>query len=102
MLQHVAYEYTWDVAWRPDGRALATYGAGGLNMLQVLDCASGGKLMSVQLPYYGRDAPHTNGVRGGGYGNSSPLRWSPDGSRLLLVDVSAGTIVVYGPDQLPH
>jgi hypothetical protein len=47
-------------------------------------------------------------ARGSGYGDgvldgySSPLLWSPDGSRLLLADASAGTIVVYGPDQLPR
>jgi hypothetical protein len=65
LLWHLAWRTDWQVAWRPDGRVLATYGAGGLNLLQLLDCASGRQLMSVQLPY-GRDAPHTNGVLNGG------------------------------------
>ncbi|HYK84273.1 MAG TPA: hypothetical protein VEV19_02830 [Ktedonobacteraceae bacterium] len=76
-------------SWRPDGRVLAIYG--GANVL-LYDCATGQKIASL--------IPH-GGVPIGLEGNGNILRWSPDGSHLLLSSMTWGIISLWGPGQLP-
>lgn len=79
------------VAWRPDGRVLAVYGIG--PNLSLYDCATGALLASLPPGATPRGTPATGAV--------DLLRWSPDGSRLLLVGPSLNTISIWGPGQLP-
>ena len=82
--------FSYSVAWRPDGRVLATYDG---SYVDLYDCATGRKLASF-VPNQG-NARGLNGVQG-------VLRWSPDGSHLLLSSSTWGPIALWGPDQLPH
>src|SRR5260221_3116855 len=70
------------LSWRPDGRVLAATGsfieAPGLH-----DCASGKKLASLVLPKY----------LGSTIGGEPVLRWSPDGSQLLVFAPGRGAMV---------
>lgn len=80
-----------NVSWRPDGRVLATYNAG---KVTIYDCATGQKLASLVPPM---PPASLNGAGGPG----AVLRWSPDGTYLLLSSTSWGPIQLWGPDQLP-
>lgn len=84
-----------DVAWRPDGRVLAAYGLtpGGPTGIAVAlyDTASGRRLASL--------LPSTN--TGISLSTGTLLRWSPNGSYLLLVSAPLGTVTLWGPDDLP-
>lgn len=80
-----------NVSWRPDGRVLATYNAG---KVTIYDCATGRKLASL-VP----TMPPTS-LNGAG-GPGAVLRWSPDGTYLLLSSTSWGPIQLWGPNQLP-
>lgn len=75
------------LAWRPDGRELATYAAG---RVEVYDCATGRKLASLIPPNKPVDL---NG--------NETFSWSPDGSRLMLSSSVWGVLTVWGPGQLP-
>jgi len=75
------------VAWRPDGRELATYNAG---QVEIYDCATGRVLASL-IPS-GKPADLNGG---------ETFSWSPDGSRLMLSSSTWGVLTVWGPDQLP-
>ena len=77
------------VAWSPDGRILATYIPG--HAVNLYDAASGRKLISLSFP-----APRVflQGIIG-------VLRWSPDGSTLLLTSERWGTITVWHLGNLP-
>ena len=79
-----------NIAWRPDGHVLATYDSGNVDLY---DCVTGQKLASL-VPNQGNslDLSGTQGV----------LRWSPDGSHLLLSSSTWGPVALWGPDQLPH
>jgi WD40-like Beta Propeller Repeat len=79
------------VSWRPDGRVLATYNAG---KVTIYDCATGRKLASL-VP----TMPPAN-LNGAG-GPGAVLRWSPDGTHLLLSSTNLGPMQLWGPDQLP-
>ena len=80
-----------NVSWRPDGRVLATYNAG---KVTIYDCATGQKLASL--------VPTMPPASLNGAGDSGAvLRWSPDGTHLLLSSTSWGPIQLWGPDQLP-
>jgi hypothetical protein len=76
------------LAWRPDGRILAAYTAG--NIVNLYDCANGHKLASllVQTKY---PAPAAQAV---------VMRWSPDGSHLLLSSVAWGLMSIWSPTHL--
>ena len=87
------------VAWRPEGARLAYQpgipiggGAGPrAHDVRIYDCQSGQVLVTLTPPLpAGTPITATN-----------LLRWSPDGSRLLLLDRIASTIVVWGKGQLP-
>ena len=68
------------VAWRPDGRAVATFNLANGQKLNIYDCATGRLLASHAEP---AQPSHFDGVL-------RALRWAPDGHHLLL---PSGTIV---------
>ena len=78
-----------NVSWRPDGRVLAMDNAGHVD---IYDCASGRKLSSL--------APSTPPDRLNGF--QDVLRWSPDGTHLLLSSTDWGPMQLWGPGQLPQ
>ena len=86
------------VAWRPDGTRLAyqagiAIGAGGARAhdVRIYDCHTGQVLVTLTPPI-----PPGTQTRA-----TNLLRWSPDGTRLLLLDRITATIVVWGKGQLP-
>lgn len=78
------------VSWRPDGRVLATYFARGIVILY--DSRTGQTLQTLVLPA----SQHLLA------GSLTLLRWSFDGSHLLLSSPSYGLLNIWGPDQLPQ
>ncbi|HEX6555805.1 MAG TPA: hypothetical protein VF026_23805 [Ktedonobacteraceae bacterium] len=78
-----------NVSWRPDGRVLATDNAGHVD---IYDCATGRKLSSL-VPSMPPD--RLNGFQ-------DVLRWSPDGTHLLLSSTDWGPMNLWGPRQLPQ
>ncbi len=78
-----------NVSWRPDGRVLAMDNAGHVD---IYDCATGRKLSSL--------APSTPPDRLNGF--QDVLRWSPDGTHLLLSSTDWGPMQLWGPGQLPQ
>lgn len=84
----------WALAWRPDGRVLAAFGprAGASPSITLYDTATG-HVLATLAPV--RDAGNLAA------GNSDVLRWSPDGTRLLLYSPIFGTICLWGSAQLP-
>ncbi len=75
------------LSWRPDGRVLAAFN--GTNV-DLYDCATGRKLASL-IP---------RGDNAVSLGGTDILRWSPDGSRLLLSSVTWGQVSLWEPGQL--
>lgn len=75
------------IAWRPDGRELATLNGGSIT---IYDCRTGRALASL--------IPHNKPVNLDG---GDIFAWSPDGSRLLLSSGTWGILNVWGPGQLP-
>lgn len=84
----------WEVAWRPDGRELAAFRLSNepAHTAGIYDCASGRRLLSLPLA----SASDETFVAG----SSALVRWSPDGSRLLLFSPELGAITVLGPKDL--
>lgn len=84
-----------NLSWRPDGRVLAAYGLtpGGPTGIAVVlyDTTTGHKLATL--------LPMAN--IGTSLSTTTILRWSPNGSHLLLVSAPLGTITLWGPDDLP-
>jgi hypothetical protein len=78
------------VSWRPDGRVLASYFARG--QIVLYDSRTGRALQTLILPSH----PHLL------TGSPALLRWSPDGSHLLLSSPSNGILNIWGPGQLPQ
>jgi len=78
-----------NISWRPDGRVLAMDNAGHVD---IYDCATGRKLSSL--------APSTPPDRLNGF--QDVLRWSPDGTHLLLSSTDWGPMQLWGPGQLPQ
>jgi hypothetical protein len=76
------------LAWSPNGRVLAAYTAG--NIVTLSDCVNGHTLASllVRTKY---PAPAAQAVL---------MRWSPDGSHLLLSSVAWGLLSIWSPDHL--
>jgi WD40 repeat protein len=70
------------VSWRFDGRVLAAYSSDVVT-LGLYDCTTGKELASLQIPKIYR----------GPLSGSSWMRWSPDGSRLFLLDRILGLTV---------
>jgi hypothetical protein len=78
------------VAWRPDGRIMAAFNYYGA--VDLYDCVTGRKIATLALAF--RDQPLA--------GSTALLRWSPDGTRLLLSSAWGGTISLWRPGQLPQ
>jgi hypothetical protein len=75
------------IAWRPDGRILAATNFTG--SVDLFDCATGQKLGTLFTPM--NRTPIS--------GSPALLRWSPDGTRLLLSSAQWGIVNVW---QLPQ
>ena len=71
------------IAWSPNGRLLAAYNAG--NIVNLYKCADGRKLAFLHIDTKFA-APTVQAV---------VMRWSPDGSRLLLSSVSWGLVAIW-------
>jgi hypothetical protein len=71
-----------DVAWRPDGKAVATFNLHDDQKIDIFDCATGRLLTSHAEP---KQSGQFHGVL-------SALRWSPDGKRLLTPDGAVLTL----------
>jgi hypothetical protein len=91
-------------AWRPDGRYLAAFGqhaadaaapTAAVFTVSIYDTASGKVLKQVMPDFTGLSANPA------GRGTSVTLMWSPDGSRLLLVDNLYGAITLWRLGALP-
>ena len=82
-VQLQAVKTTTAFAWSPNGRVLADYGAG--NRVDLSECPTGHKFASfpLQSKY---PAPSADAVA---------LRWSPDGSHLLLSSVASGLVSLW-------
>jgi WD40 repeat protein len=78
------------IAWRQDGRVLATTNFTGL--VDLYDCTTGQRLESLKVPAH---SPPISGA-------SAVLRWSPDGIHLLLSSAQWGILNIWGPGQLPQ
>jgi len=76
------------IAWSPNGRLLAAYNA--RNIVDLYDCTNGRKLASL-LIHSSYAAPPVGAIA---------MRWSPDGSRLLLSSVPWGLVYLWSPEQL--
>lgn len=70
------------IAWRPDGKQVATFNLKNDQKVNIYDCATGQLLKSVAEP---PQPPTFSGIL-------SALRWSPDGKRLMLLDGAVLTI----------
>lgn len=70
------------IAWRPDGKLVATTNLDNDQKVNIYDCASGHLLKTVSEP----PQPSTFS------GTLRALRWSPDGKRLMLLDGAVLTI----------
>lgn len=79
-----------NISWRPDGRVLAMYNA---DHVDIYDCLTGRKLASL-APLMQPDSmnSYVDGL----------LRWSPDGTHLLLSSTIWGPMQLWGPGQLPQ
>ena len=82
-VQLQAVKTTTAFAWSPNGRVLADYGAG--NGVDLYECPTGHKLTSFSLQSQ-YAAPSADGVA---------LRWSPDGSHLLLASTAFGLVSLW-------
>lgn len=86
----------WEVAWRPDGRELAAFRLGNepAYMARIYDCATGRVLASLPLAAATGDAFVA--------GTTALVRWSPDGSHLVIFSPQVGSVAVWGPNYLPR
>ncbi|HKV58333.1 MAG TPA: WD40 repeat domain-containing protein [Ktedonobacteraceae bacterium] len=78
------------ISWRPDGHILATYAMHGSVILY--DSRTGHALETLKLP---ANQPLLAG-------SLALLRWSPDGSHLLLSSTLNGLVNIWGSGQLPQ
>jgi hypothetical protein len=89
-----------DVAWNASGKRLAVLpasqsGSAQPALLIVYDCVTGEQVIKAALPSL------EPGIEQSGQGGplSAPT-WSPDGTRLLILDDSTQTLVILGPKSL--
>lgn len=86
------------VAWRPDGRLLATVNqhpqstAASSFTVSIYDTTTGQLVKQL--------TPNFNGLREGPP-QAEALQWSPDGKQLLLADGVYGAVTIWGPGSLP-
>jgi hypothetical protein len=81
-----AVKTTLAFAWSPNGRVLADYGAG--NRVDLSECPTGHKFAS--FPLQSQDAASS--------ADAVALRWSPDGTHLLLSSVACGLVSLWKVD----
>ncbi len=75
--------HTWTVvAWSPNGQLLAAYQGG--KSVQLYDCRTGNRLASFVLLSKQTASPD----------DPLLLRWSPDGSHLLLSSMTFGLVLL--------
>jgi len=77
-----------NVSWRPDGHVVAMYYSG---KVDIYDRVTGRKLVSL--------VPALSPASVNGF--NDVLRWSPDGTHLLLSSRNWGPMQPWGPGQLP-
>lgn len=77
------------VSWRPDGRVEAANDTS--SSVDLYDAATGRHLVSLRAPL---NASYL-------YGLVVVVRWSPDGSHLLIAGSEWGPATLWGPGQLP-
>lgn len=86
--------------WRPDGRVLAVpvrtpAVPGAVNKtpaeVRLYDCATGKRLATLPEPVEANGRPQGNLY----------LRWTPDGTQLVLLDAGLNRLISWGPKQLP-
>jgi hypothetical protein len=77
------------LAWNPNGHVLASYNTG--KSVDLYDCIDGDKFASLVLQSKDAASP----------ADALLLRWSPDGSHLLISSVQWGLLLLWGPNQLP-
>ena len=82
------------VAWSPDGQTLAMAADTSDHGVTLYDCASGRQVSTLAPP---GATGSTTGVRTASreQGEASLLRWSPDGSRLSLLDAASGALTIW-------
>jgi hypothetical protein len=88
------------ITWRPDGRVLAAYAPStmfAVPPVTLYDCATGRQLAALLPPALGPASGATPLL-----GQVTLLRWSPDGTHLLLYALPLGQIVLWGPQHLPR
>jgi WD40 repeat protein len=78
------------VAWQPAGLLLAAYDYGMVD-LDIYDCGTGDEVASLALP----DLLRTD------LSGTTMLRWSPDGTRLLLFDAQSGIVTIWNVSKIP-
>ena len=86
------------VSWRPDGSYLAALAPDAESpnpaafAISIYDTATGKLVKQVKPNFTGLVADQ---------GGNTELLWSPDGSRLLLLDNLSGVITMWGAGELP-
>jgi hypothetical protein len=85
------------IAWRPDGKVLAaqavasTGGPVRNHEVTLYDCVKGRVLVTLTAPSRGAPLPSGGPL----------LRWSPDGTHLMLFDPALHVLAIWGPAMLP-
>ena len=77
------------VAWHPAGFFLAAYDYGMVD-LDLYDCSTGANVALLELP----DELRTD------LSGTTVLRWSPDGTRLLLFDAQLSTVTIWNVSKV--
>ena len=100
-----------DIAWSPNGRVLAaipddisnnlTGGGAGSSTVTFYDCATG-KTIGTLRPQASSHISAPEGFADPNLISISLLRWSADGSHVLVYSDQLGTITVWGPGMLPQ
>jgi hypothetical protein len=99
-----------NIAWSPNGRILAaipdeisslgTSGSTNSPPVTLYDCASG-KTVGTLRPAPVKQAPANEGSTNIDLSSSALLRWSANGSHVLLYSDHLDTITIWGPKMLP-
>jgi WD40 repeat protein len=92
------------ISWRPDGAAVAIISTIGDQPVQLYDCRTGALLATLASnadnpPHPIAASPFT--LDGDQLNPLTVLRWSADGTRLLLLNANLGTITVWIGTDLP-
>ena len=100
-----------DTAWSPNGRVLAaipddisnnlTGGGAGSSTVTLYDCATG-KTIGTLRPQLSSHISAPAGFADPNLVSISLLRWSANGSQVLVYSDQLGTITVSGPGMLPQ